>query len=483
MLPVSLEEGPQRCKQVEGFMVLPCRALCKWSECLVKPCCKAHNGLPSECAHTFPELAPIQRQLSQQGKLLSGALEECIILPPNTRVLIIHAVEHRAASTGTGALQAPSDLHSALDLRTPLQQVVLSRAVDSSSQPIITWPWSALAVSCKGEATRCCSMVSTRSGSVVAVGAQSAEVSSRRGGAAKSVPRTRAQGERVLACHCSVSRACLSRLFACQMKCHGRLCDACLCARASPGCGPLLIYLAWSLTLALLAAGGAKQGRHLRKKRADTAEEAVLLGSDQRAPQTALASVTEAPAGPADREDDAASSSGDEDESGPLAPRAPPASVAQASTRPSEPARDGAGAASCSSSDESGDEGSLPGLAQSMWAALRTGRVALGPALPAVPAPSSSGRVNPRAPGTIAAAAAVRKEKRGRAASRAAAGASDAGLARPEAVAGKEGSEPGGGFAEVSWDPQTGLPAPLLYAQTAALAAQPEPGLAKQVSF
>ena len=47
-------------------------------------------------------------------------------------------------------------------------------------------------------------MVSTRSGSIVTVGAQSAEVSSRRGGATKSVPRTRAEGEPVHACHCSV---------------------------------------------------------------------------------------------------------------------------------------------------------------------------------------------------------------------------------------------------------------------------------------
>lgn len=71
---------------------------------------------------------------------------------------------------------------------------------------------SVLGVSFTGEAGRCCSMVSTRSGGVVAVGAQSAEVSSRRDGAAKAVPRTRAQGEPVHACHCSVSHACLSHL-------------------------------------------------------------------------------------------------------------------------------------------------------------------------------------------------------------------------------------------------------------------------------
>ena len=68
-------------------------------------------------------------------------------------------------------------------------------------------------------------------------------------------------------------------------------------------------------------------------------------------------------------------------------------------------------------------------------------------------------------------------------ASRATPGASDAGLAQPDAVAGNEESEPGAGFAEVSWDPQTGLPTPLLGAQTAALAVQSEPGLAKQVSY
>ena len=55
-------------------------------------------------------------------------------------------------------------------------------------------------------------MVSTRSGSVVAVGAQSAEVSSRRGAAAKSVPRKGAQGEPVLPCHCSVSCVCMCHL-------------------------------------------------------------------------------------------------------------------------------------------------------------------------------------------------------------------------------------------------------------------------------
>ena len=211
----------------------------------------------------------------------------------------------------------------------------------------------------------------------------------------------------------------------------------------------------------------------------------MLLSSDQRAPQAALASVTEAPAGPAEREDDPASSGGDEDDTGPLVPCGPPASVAQAPTRPSEPARDRAGSASCSSSDESGDEDILPGLAASMWAALRTGRVALGPALPAVSAPSSSGRAHSRAPGSVGAAASAQAQKSrpGRASNWATSGASVADLARPEPVAGTEESEPVARFPEVSWDPQTGLPAPLLGAQTAALAVQPEPGLAKQVSF
>ena len=63
---------------------------------------------PQAWAHTFPQFAPVQRQLSQHGKLLSGTLEETIVLAPNTRVLIIHTVGHRAAKIDTGALQAPS---------------------------------------------------------------------------------------------------------------------------------------------------------------------------------------------------------------------------------------------------------------------------------------------------------------------------------------------------------------------------------------
>ena len=100
-------------------------------------------------------------------------------------------------------------------------------------------------------------------------------------------------------------------------------------------------------------------------------------------------------------------------------------------------------------------------------------------------APSSSGRAHSRAPGSVGAAASAQAQKSrpGRAANWATSGASVADLARPEAVAGTEESEPVARFPEVSWDPQTGLPAPLLGAQTAALAVQPEPGLAKQVSF
>lgn len=147
-----------------------------------------------------------------------------------------------------------------------------------------------------------------------------------------------------------------------------------------------------------------------------------------------------------------------------------------------EPERDD-GASGDSSSDE--DEGGLPMFAQSLWAALRTGRVAL----PAGPAPGGApARHAGACSGSPAAAAPERVRQRARKAGSYAtpdpdsAGGLSLGRKQQRQIVGGDKEEgPRVADAALAWEPQTGLPAPLLDSEPAELA-EPEPGLAKQVS-
>lgn len=130
----------------------------------------------------------------------------------------------------------------------------------------------------------------------------------------------------------------------------------------------------------------------------------------------------------------------------------------EARTGRAEPERDG-GASGGSSSDE--DEG-LPMFAQSLWAALRSGRVVL-------PAGSAPGG----APARHAAAAALERGCQR--------GGLSLGRKQHRQIIGEEKEEgPRVADAALVWEPQTGLPAPLLDSEPAE-PAELEPGLAKQV--
>ncbi len=122
-----------------------------------------------------------------------------------------------------------------------------------------------------------------------------------------------------------------------------------------------------------------------------------------------------------------------------------------------------------SGSDSDSDGGCLPGLAQSMWAALASGRVA--PAAARAPADAAG-----RGPGHR------RTVRGGRAAA-----AAEPGQAHPsgaaaaaEAAAAERAGEGEEAVAEIAWVPQTGLPAPS-GGSGPAQAAGSELGLAKQV--
>ncbi len=164
------------------------------------------------------------------------------------------------------------------------------------------------------------------------------------------------------------------------------------------------------------------------------------------------------------------------------AAEAGPGRLAEARTRPAQADPDDAASesGSDSGSDSDSDAGCLPGLAQSMWAALASGRVA--PAAARAPAEAAARKPGRRRAvhGDRAAAAAEpgRALPSGAAAAAEAAAAGLAGSGRRAAAEGAgEGQDT---VAEIAWVPHTGLPAPSGGSGPAQDAGS-ELGLAKQV--